>query len=296
MSSISSTAPAPSRRFVTRAPWVPNRICAMGMDFAVAREAEVVEIFVDRAVQGAGVWVVTANLDHLRRSATEPEVRGLIAQADVIVADGMPIVVASRVAGMPLPERVAGSSMLRPLARRAAERGASMLMVGGDPGVADRAAGILRDEAPRLDIVGTHCPPFGFEDDEDELIAIERLLIETKPDIVLLALGFPRQDRLIERLRPLHPQASYMGVGIAFSFVAGDRRRAPAWMRRAGLEWAHRLLSEPGRLWRRYLVHGLPFALRMMVGACVARVQRMVGGPWFAHPDERTPRIGGPRS
>jgi N-acetylglucosaminyldiphosphoundecaprenol N-acetyl-beta-D-mannosaminyltransferase len=85
-----------------------------------------------------------------------------------------------------------------------------------------------------------------------------------------------------------------MGVGIALSFVAGERRRAPEWMRTAGLEWLHRVISEPRRLWRRYLVEGLPFAARLVAAASVARVQRGLGGPWFAHPDD-VPEIGAPQ-
>ncbi|HWH94045.1 MAG TPA: WecB/TagA/CpsF family glycosyltransferase [Baekduia sp.] len=268
----------------------------MGLDFAATTESEVVALFVDRAAAGLGSWVVTANLDHLRRFAAEPATRELIAEADVVVADGMPVVVASRVAGMPLPERIAGSSMILPIGRRAAQRGASVFLIGGEPGVADRACERMVDAAPGLRVAGTHCPPHGFEHDEDELRTIERLLVDAAPDIVLLALSFPKTDNLIRRLRPLLPGASFMGVGIALSFLAGDRRRAPTWMRRAGVEWLHRLVSEPRRLWRRYLVDGLPFAARLTAAAAVARVQRTLGGPWFSHPVPDVPTIGAPRA
>jgi N-acetylglucosaminyldiphosphoundecaprenol N-acetyl-beta-D-mannosaminyltransferase len=260
-----------------------SRIRMMGVDFAVAREDEVVSLFVDRAVARAGCWVITANLDHLRRYASEPSTRRLIHAADVVVADGMPLVVASRLAGLPLPERVAGSSMVAPIARRAAERGASVFLLGGEPGVADRAAHELCALAPGLDVAGTYCPAHGFEDDPDQLAEINRVLRAANPDIVLVALGFPKQDRLIQALRGVLPGASFVGVGITLSFVAGDVARAPMWMRRAGVEWLHRLVSEPRRLWKRYLVHGLPFAARLGAAALVARAQRSLGGPWEDH-------------
>ena len=268
----------------------------MGVDFALAREDEVVALFVDRAVARTGCWVITANLDHLRRYAAEPATRLLIHEADVVVADGMPLVVASRLAGLPLPERVAGSSMVLPIARRAARRGASVFLLGGEPGVADRAANAMRAAAPGLEVCGTYCPPHGFEDDARERAAIDRALRAADPDIVLLALSFPKTDRLIRELRHLLPGTSFMGIGIALSFVAGDQRRAPAWMRRAGVEWLHRLVGEPRRLWRRYLLEGLPFAARLGAAALVARTQRALGGPWLAHgeTDDDVPAIGAP--
>jgi N-acetylglucosaminyldiphosphoundecaprenol N-acetyl-beta-D-mannosaminyltransferase len=264
----------------------------MGVDFAVTTEAEITDLFVDSAVAGQGSWVVTANLDHLRRFACEPDTRALIEEADVVVPDGMPIVVASRLAGIPLPERIAGSSMVLPIACRAAERGASIFLLGGEPGIAERARDRMLDAAPDLRVAGVHCPPHGFEHDADQLDAIERMLVESAPDIVLLAFSFPKTDALIRRLRPVLPKASLMGVGIAFSFLAGDRRRAPAWMRRTGTEWLHRLVSEPSRLWRRYLLQGLPFAARLLAAALLARVQRRLGGPWFDH---AVPTLDAPR-
>lgn len=246
----------------------------MGVDFAAMREQEVVEAFVDGAVAGLGRWVVTANLDHLRRYTNEPETRDLIGEADIVVADGTPIVFASRIAGMALPERVTGSSMIVPISQRAAVMGASIYLLGGEAGVAERAQAVLEETAPGLRVVGTSCPPHGFEHDHAMLEEIEQTLLDTSPDIVLLALSFPKTDALIRRLRPLMPSASYMGVGIALSFVAGDKRRAPVWMRVAGIEWLHRLMSEPTRLWRRYLLHGMPFAARLGAAAMAARVRR----------------------
>lgn len=267
----------------------------MGVDFAAMKEEQVVSTFVDCAVEGDGRWVVTANLDHVRRFETEPETRELIGQADFVVADGTPILLASRIAGMPLPERVAGSSMVWSISARAAQAGGSMFLLGGAPGVAERARAVLEEALPGLRVVGTCCPPHGFEDDPAMLDEIERTLVDARPDIVLLALSFPKTDALIRRLRPVLPNASYMGVGIALSFLVGDKRRAPVWMRRAGVEWLHRLLSEPGRLWRRYLLHGLPFAARMATAAVVARMQRRLGGPWFAHTAVDQRPFGRPR-
>lgn len=229
-----------------------------------------------------GGWVVTPNLDHLRRASADAAFAGLVAEADLVVADGMPLIWASRLQGTPLPERVAGSTLVDTLAAAAAEHGRSLFLLGGAPGAAEGAAHVLQQRYPRLRIVGTFCPSFGFENDPEELSRLEGAIIGAGPDIVYVALGSPKQERLIHRLRPLLPEAWWLGVGISLSFLAGDVRRAPVWVQRLGLEWVHRLAQEPGRLAQRYLVQGLPFAVRLFGGALFCRskgrVQTMKSG------------------
>src|SRR5262249_32977844 len=101
----------------------------------------------------------------------------------------------------------------------------------------------------------------GFEKDPAQLESIRRQIVAAKPDIVYVALGFPKQELLTKYLRPALPRATFLGVGIALSFIAGEVKRAPRWAQQAGLEWLHRLVQEPRRLARRYLLQGLPFAL-----------------------------------
>jgi N-acetylglucosaminyldiphosphoundecaprenol N-acetyl-beta-D-mannosaminyltransferase len=145
-------------------------------------------------------------------------------------------------------------------------------LLGGDSGVADHAAAVLLERHPELEILGTACPPMGFETDEAELARIERELLKARPQIVFVALGFPKQDVLIKRLRRVLPEASFIGVGISLSFVAGEITRAPAWLQRLGLEWLHRLVGEPRRLVRRYLLQGIPFALSMFASGLRYRI------------------------
>jgi N-acetylglucosaminyldiphosphoundecaprenol N-acetyl-beta-D-mannosaminyltransferase len=245
----------------------------MGAPIAAVTEADAVRAIVDDAVAGRGHWTITANLDHLRRYRREPTARKLIDEADMVVADGAPLVWAGRLAGAPLPERVAGSNMIWSISEAAGRRGASVFLLGGDPGVADRAAPILRERCPGLQIAGVLCPARGFEADPRRLDTIERTVAAAAPQIVFVGLGFPKQDLLIARLREILPGASFIGVGISFSFVAGDVARAPRWTRRLGLEWLHRLAQEPRRLVRRYLVEGVPFALELLACAAWHRVR-----------------------
>jgi N-acetylglucosaminyldiphosphoundecaprenol N-acetyl-beta-D-mannosaminyltransferase len=259
-----------------------RRMRLMGAPMGVVTEACAVQTIIAAAQEGRGHWTITANVDHLRRYRRDPVAKGLIDDADLLVADGMPLIWASRIAGEPLPERVSGSSMVWSICEAAAARRQSVFLLGGDPGVAERAAHVFRDSCPGLEIAGTACPPRGFENDERELDRIRREVTEAAPKIVFVALGFPKQDLLIRSLRSALPHASFLGVGISLSYVTGDLSRAPDWICRLGLEWAYRLSQEPTRrLARRYLVDGLPFALRLMMSAAWHRIRRgSLGAAW----------------
>jgi N-acetylglucosaminyldiphosphoundecaprenol N-acetyl-beta-D-mannosaminyltransferase len=251
-----------------------RRMRLMGAPVDAVSEADAVRAIVAAAESGVGHWTITANLDHLRRYRCEPLAKSLIDEADLVVADGMPVIWASRVAGEPLPERVSGSSMVWSICAAARARGQSVFLLGGDQGVAERAARIFGERYPGLEIAGTACPAVGFESDAGELERIRLQLEATAPRIVFVALGFTKQDVLIRSLRDALPGASFLGVGISLSYATGDLARAPQWLCSLGLEWAHRLSQEPTlRLARRYLVAGLPFGLRLMAWATRRRVR-----------------------
>jgi N-acetylglucosaminyldiphosphoundecaprenol N-acetyl-beta-D-mannosaminyltransferase len=247
----------------------------MGAPMGVVTEAHAVKAIVDAAEAGTGHWTITANLDHLRRYHRDPIQKGLIDEADLVVADGMPLIWASRLAGEPLPERVSGSSMVWSICDAASARGQSVFLLGGDPGVAERAAKVFQERYRGLEIAGTYCPPVGFENNELEFERIRRQVVEASPGIVFVALGFPKQDLLIRTLRVDLPGTAFLGVGISLSYATGDLSRPPAWVCNLGLEWAYRLRQEPTRrLARRYIVDGLPFAVRLTMSATRRRARR----------------------
>ncbi len=246
----------------------------MGMPMAVVSEASAVQAVVGAAETAQGHWIITANLDHLRRYHRNSVEKGLIDEADLVVPDGMPLIWASRIAGEGLPERVSGSNIVWSICEAASAARQSVFLLGGDPGVAERSARIFQDTYPNLVIAGTTCPPVGFETDERELAHIQRQVIDAEPQIVFVALGFPKQDLLIRRLRSSLPHVSFLGVGISLSYVTKDLSRAPVWVCNLGLEWAYRLAHEPTRrLARRYIVNGLPFGLRLMAAAAWHRLR-----------------------
>jgi N-acetylglucosaminyldiphosphoundecaprenol N-acetyl-beta-D-mannosaminyltransferase len=250
-----------------------TRVSLIGMEVDRVDEREAVETILDARDRGRGGVVLTPNLEHLSTFRSSPEVRDAFGEAELVVADGMPLVWASRLQRTPLPERVAGSDLIWSLSEAAAERGQSVFLLGGNPGAADRAAEVLRERAPGLEVAGVACPQVGAGDDSDLEGAAARVGA-ARPDLVYVGLPLRKQVHAIRHLRAAAPRSWFLGLGASLSFVAGDVRRAPGWMRRTGLEWTWRLSQEPARLWRRYLVDGLPCAAVLFAGALRERVGR----------------------
>ncbi len=234
-------------------------------------EAQTIEHVLAHLAVGRGGWIVTHNLDHLRLLRCDPDFRAACLQSTLRVADGMPLIWASRLAGTPLPQRVAGSNLISSLSAAAAGAGRSVFLFGGNPGAAEGAAAVLQSRHPALHVAGTCCPPMGFERDADQMAQLGRTLKAAKPDVVFVALNAPKQEKVIAQLRWAAPGAWWMGVGISFSFLCGQVQRAPLWVQKVGLEWLHRLVQEPGKLARRYLLHGMPLAAELMCRSVAAR-------------------------
>lgn len=241
------------------------------VEFDALSETEAVDEIIGRWREGQGGWVSTPNTHQLELASRSGPIRELVQRADLRLADGMPLVWASRLQGTPLPERVAGSNLVWSLARAAADAEASLFLLGGDDGVAPRAQGTLQRAIPGLRVVGAYSPPVGFEHDAAELRRIRAELAGAAPDLVYVGLGFPKQERLIAELIPEFPDTWFLGIGISLSFISGDAVRAPAWMQLAGLEWLHRLAGEPRRLFGRYVVHGIPFTVSLLARSLLGR-------------------------
>jgi N-acetylglucosaminyldiphosphoundecaprenol N-acetyl-beta-D-mannosaminyltransferase len=268
---------APDTTTVERRRRPRRRVDLMGLPIDQLTEAHTVETVLDAVRAGRGGCLFTPNLHHMQAYANGADAdvyerSSMLPGARLVVADGMPLIWASRLRGTPLPERVAGSNLIWSLTAAAARHGASVFLLGGNPGAAEACAERMRAEYPDVRIAGLVAPPHGFEKDERAIDEIVATLRAAAPEIVYLALGFPKQEELALQLAPHLPATWFVGVGISFSFVSGEVQRAPRWMQAAGLEWVHRLVQEPRRLFRRYVVDGLPFAVRMFTDALRSRV------------------------
>jgi N-acetylglucosaminyldiphosphoundecaprenol N-acetyl-beta-D-mannosaminyltransferase len=215
----------------------------------------------DLVSRGDGGAVFTPNVDHVVEFTHNPELREAYLAADLSLADGMPVVWVSRLLGHRLRERVAGSDLVLPLLRRAAESGKRVFLLGGQEGVAALAARRLGQSVPGLQIAGTLAPRIDMREPASLRADVVKAVAATRPDLVVVGLGAPKQELWIHESREALRPAVLLGLGASIDFLAGTVPRAPVWMSRAGLEWAYRLAREPRRLWRRYLVKDPEFAL-----------------------------------
>lgn len=231
-----------------------------GLSFLDVTPAEFVRLVITECRAGRGGWVITPNTDILRQAYEDPQIHALVASADALVADGMPLIWASRLQRTPLRGgRICGSDLIYSIPAAAAREGLSVYLLGGAGDTGDETARVLVERNPGLRIVGTHSPPFGFEEHPEQVEDMRRLIAEARPDLVFVALSFPKGERLIADIRDAAPHAWWIGVGAAFDFVAGAIDRAPPWMQSTGTEWVFRMMQDPKRLVRRYLWHDLPY-------------------------------------
>jgi N-acetylglucosaminyldiphosphoundecaprenol N-acetyl-beta-D-mannosaminyltransferase len=196
-------------------------------------------------------YAATANVDFVVQALEDLELHRILLDAHLVLADGMPLVWASRWLGNPLPERVTGADLVPRLMAEAETKGWRVFFLGGTESSVASAAARVRERHPNLQLVGAYSPPFNpllEMNDEDILQRIRT----ARPDILLVAFGCPKQEKWIN----MHFRAAgvpfSVGVGASIDFLAGTVSRAPRWMQRCGLEWVFRLLQEPGRLFRRY--------------------------------------------
>jgi N-acetylglucosaminyldiphosphoundecaprenol N-acetyl-beta-D-mannosaminyltransferase len=224
------------------------RVDPIDMDDAVARiDAAIAERRFLRHADLNGAIVVAMQDDD--------EMGASIAGADLLVADGQSVVWAARLLGRPLPARVAGIDLMHRTIELAERRGYSIYILGARQDVLERAVERLREDHPALRIAGYRNGYFDGSEDLDVVAAVR----SSGADILFVAIGSPRKEYFLGRHGTSLGVPYVMGVGGSIDVVAGVTRRAPAWIQRAGLEWAFRLAQEPRRLFRRYLVTNARF-------------------------------------
>ncbi len=208
---------------------------------------------------GEGGTVFTPNVDHVVQAEHNARFRQAYAGVSLSLADGVPLLWAGRFLKTPFPAKVSGSDLIWPLMRRAAERGHRIYFLGGSPGAGELAREKLLAELPTLKVVGIDSGRIDVNGDAEAQAPILSRIAAAAPDILLVALGAPKQELWSVEQRAGLGSAVCVGVGASLDFVAGTLRRAPRWMSDAGLEWAFRLAQEPRRLASRYLLRDPEF-------------------------------------
>lgn len=214
-------------------------------------------------------YVCFANAHLTSTARGDRETARALGEAGMVLADGAPVAWALRFLTGEATERIAGSDVFAELCDRSQRRGYRHFFLGSTEETLARVRRNAAERYPDLQVCGSLSPPFGaalF----DQLPLITAQINEAQPDVVWVGLGAPRQEQWMRAARPLIEAPLLLGVGAVFDFVAGNKRRAPSWMQRAGLEWAHRLAHEPRRLARRYVVTNTAFSL--------ALVRQLMGG------------------
>jgi len=215
---------------------------------------------IDRFVSEKGPHqVCTTNVDFVVQAQKDREFLEVLNRADLSVPDGMGVIYASRFLGTPLKENVKGRILVIHLCKQASERGQSVFLMGGEPGVAAKAAEVLKRRFPELKVAGTSSPRVGFENNREKNNAVIEELRRAKPDILFVGLGAPKQEKWIADNLPKTDIPVALGIGGTFDIISGKTRESPGWMTNVGLEWLFRLTREPGRLWKRYLVRDPKF-------------------------------------
>ena len=206
-----------------------------------------------------GGMVFTPNVDHVILAQDDARFRSAYAEASLSLVDGFPVLVASRLLGHRVPEKVSGSDLLLPLAERAARDGWSVYLVGGGPGVADQAARLLTSLHPGLVVRGVDASAIDMDGPAQVRAAVVRRARQANAELVLVALGSPKGELWAAEARASLAPAILVAIGAGLDFLVGTQKRAPRVLSEIGLEWLFRLCREPRRLWRRYLVRGPRF-------------------------------------
>lgn len=231
----------------------PEALTMFKMEFSPVTLAEATDEILSLVGNRRAEVIVTPNVDHIVTMDHDQEMQHVFESARYRYADGMPLVWLSRLRYRDgLPERVTGADLLFSISEGAACKGASIFLLGAQPGVAAIAAEKLKALYPALSVSGVYSPPFGFEKDDAVSREIVGLVNAARPNILFIGVGTPKQEKWAHRWRSELDCDVILGVGAAIDFAAGTARRAPRLVQRSGLEWLWRVANDPKRLLPRY--------------------------------------------
>lgn len=232
----------------------PNQVIFGGVTVDVIDLPGAVDRIIALSRTGAVEIVVTPNVDHLVLQRRDAAFADTYSKASLVLADGAPLVIVSKLLKLPLRDKVSGSDLIEPLVAAAARSGTRLFLLGATDEVANEAASKMLADHPDLTIVGTASPWFTAGENNSDVVDALHAVRDSDAELVLLAFGAPKQEQLLHELAEHLPSACYVCCGASLDFVAGRVSRAPEWVSRLGFEWMYRLMKEPRRLWKRYIV------------------------------------------
>ena len=199
-------------------------------------------------------YVVAINVDVVMKIEQDAYLKTVVDNADMVLVDGKPLVWIAKRHKNPVKEKISGSDLVPSICKVAAEKGYKIFILGGKDGVAEMAKQNLEKKYANIKVVGTYSPPLGFEKDEEELRKANEIISKSKPDLLIVCLGCPKQEKFIYENIDKYDAIVSICAGATVDFLAGNVKRAPKWMSNHGLEWLYRFFQEPKRLFKRYFV------------------------------------------
>lgn len=198
--------------------------------------------------------VITPNVDQIVRMEWDDYFKKICDNCELLLVDGHPLMWIAKLYGKPFKEKICGSDLIPALCNIASKKGYSVFFLGAAPGIAAKAAEIMREQNLGLKIAGTYSPPLGFEKDPEELVRINKMLLESEADMLFVGMGVPKQDAFIYENMHKYEIPMSFSIGGTIDFIAGIQKRAPKWVNKIGFEWMYRLLHDPRRMFKRYIV------------------------------------------
>ena len=239
------------------------RVNILGVGVHALNMPSAVDLLDQAATQDIKGYVTVTGVHGIMEAQDDPSFRDVLNSSLLTTPDGMPTVWIGRSRGFDRMERVYGPELMVEVCRRSEYTGHTHFIYGGAPGVADDLAAVLKSKFPDLKILGTCTPPFRPLNESEERELIDRMN-DLRPDFFWVCLGAPKQERFMAEFSPKLKTTVMVGVGAACDILTGRTKDAPEWVKRSGLQWLHRLLQEPKRLWRRYLILNPRFIYSIM--------------------------------
>ena len=200
---------------------------------------------------------ITPNVDQIIRIESDKYFKKIYENAELLLTDGTPLIWISRWYKKPIKEKICGSDLVPDLCKLAAQKGYSIFLLGAAEGVAAKAAENLKKNNPRLKVAGVYSPPYGFEKDKNEIDKINKMLFTSNADMLFVGMGVPKQDIFIYENMNKYQIPMSFSIGATIDFEAGIQKRAPRWINRIGMEWLYRLVRDPKRMFKRYIINDM---------------------------------------
>jgi N-acetylglucosaminyldiphosphoundecaprenol N-acetyl-beta-D-mannosaminyltransferase len=244
------------------------RANVLGVGVSAVNLAQAIGLFEEWIAQNRRGYVCVTGVHGVMEAQRDPAFRKILNESLLITPDGMPTVWVGRAQGLLGMDRVFGPDLMLGVCEMSRRKGYTHFLYGGQPGIAEKLRSALESKFPGLRVVGTYTPPFGPLSPEQESELLEQVAA-VKPDFFWVGLSTPKQERWMAEFGSRLDTRILVGVGAAFDFHTGGLQDAPEWVKRAGLQWLHRLKQEPKRLWKRYLMNNSAFLWKItlqMVG------------------------------